>query len=144
MIAQGEFLKLIYATTKERSEIFRRIFNTKPYQILQDKIKERFNLLRNDFSSIDTSIKQHIENIIFPEDNLPQNLLQSEYPSYLEQIISNDSKTFAEMNNSLQKCETELFNISQAIEENNNQKKLLQKQQTIQQFLMIIKIICLS
>ena len=38
------------------------------------------------------------------------------------------------MNNSLQKCETELFNISQAIEENNNQKKLLQKQQTIQQF----------
>ena len=135
MIAQGEFLKLIYATTKERSEIFRRIFNTKPYQILQDKIKERFNLLRNDFSSIDTSIKQHIENIIFPEDNLPQNLLQSEYPSYLEQIISNDSKTFAEMNNSLQKCETELFNISQAIEENNNQKKLLQKQQTIQQFL---------
>lgn len=135
MIAQGEFLKLIYATTKERSEIFRRIFNTKPYQILQDKIKERYNLLKNDFSSIDTSIKQHIENIIFPEDNLPQNLLQSEYPSYLEQIISNDRNTFTEMNNSLQKCETELFNINQAIEENNNQKKLLQKQQAIQQFL---------
>lgn len=135
MIAQGEFLKLIYATTKERSEIFRRIFNTKPYQVLQDKIKERYNFLRNDFSSIDTSIKQHIENIIFPEDNLPQNLLQSEYPSYLEQIISNDRKTFAEIDNSLQKCETELFNISQAIEENNNQKKLLQKQQVIQQFL---------
>ena len=135
MIAQGEFLKLIYATTKERSEIFRRIFNTKPYQILQDKIKERFNFLRNNFSSINTSIEQHIENIIFPEDNLPQNLLQSEYPSYLEQVISNDSNTFTEMNNSLQKCETELFNISQAIEENNNQKKLLQKQQSIQQFL---------
>lgn len=135
MIAQGEFLKLIYATTKERSEIFRRIFNTKPYQVLQDKIKERYNFLRNDFSSIDTSIKQHIENIIVPEDNLPQNLLQSEYPSYLEQIISNDRKTFAEIDNSLQKCETELFNISQAIEENNNQKKLLQKQQVIQQFL---------
>lgn len=135
MIAQGEFLKLIYATTKERSEIFRRIFNTKPYQILQDKIKERYNFLRNNFSSINTSIEQHIENIIFPENNLPQNLLQSEYPSYLEQIISNDRKTFTEMNNSLQKCETELFNISQVIEENNNQKKLLQKQQTIQQFL---------
>lgn len=135
MITQGEFLKLIYATTKERSEIFRRIFNTKPYQVLQDKIKERYNFLRNDFSSIDTSIKQHIENIIFPEDNLPQNLLQSEYPSYLEQIISNDRKTFAEIDNSLQKCETELFNISQAIEENNNQKKLLQNQQIIQQFL---------
>lgn len=135
MIAQGEFLKLIYATTKERSEIFRRIFNTKPYQILQDKIKERFNSLKNDFLSINTSIEQHIENIIFPEDKMPQNLLPSEYPSYLEQIISNDSNTFTEMNNSLQKCETELFNINQAIEENNNQKKLLQKQQVIQQFL---------
>ena len=28
MIAQGEFLKLIHASTKERSDIFRKIFNT--------------------------------------------------------------------------------------------------------------------
>lgn len=36
MIAQGEFLKLIHASTKERSDIFRKIFNTKPYQQLQE------------------------------------------------------------------------------------------------------------
>lgn len=50
MIAQGEFLKLIHASTKERSDIFRKIFNTKPYQQLQEKLKERFNALKKIFS----------------------------------------------------------------------------------------------
>lgn len=53
MIAQGEFLKLIHASTKERSDIFRKIFNTKPYQQLQEKLKERFNALKKDFLLID-------------------------------------------------------------------------------------------
>ena len=68
MIAQGEFLKLIHASTKERSDIFRKIFNTKPYQQLQEKLKERFNALKKDFLLINNSIKQYIETIILPEN----------------------------------------------------------------------------
>ena len=50
MIAQGEFLKLIHASTKERSDIFRKIFNTKPYQQLQEKIKRTLQCPQKRFS----------------------------------------------------------------------------------------------
>lgn len=39
MIAQGDFQKLLLADTKERQGIFREIFKTGGYQILQEKLK---------------------------------------------------------------------------------------------------------
>ncbi|MBE5793895.1 MAG: SMC family ATPase [Clostridiales bacterium] len=40
MIAQGEFLKLLVASTDERRKIFTHIFNTSIYQTLQNRLKE--------------------------------------------------------------------------------------------------------
>lgn len=40
MIAQGEFLKLLHAPSKERKEIFSRIFDTKIYWQIQNRLKE--------------------------------------------------------------------------------------------------------
>lgn len=136
MIAQGEFLRLIYATTKERSEIFRRIFNTKPYQKLQDKIKEKFNALKKDFMLINSSISQYIENIILPEnDDRAQNILAAEYPALLGQIIADDRKTLHDTEKTLHEYEKELFNINQALNENRRQENLLQQQNKYMQFL---------
>ena len=41
MIAQGEFLRLLLADSKERGEIFRRVFSTNLYQTAQRLLKER-------------------------------------------------------------------------------------------------------
>lgn len=41
MIAQGEFLKLLHAPSKERKDIFSRIFNTKVYYRIQMELKDR-------------------------------------------------------------------------------------------------------
>lgn len=41
MIAQGEYLKLLHASSKERKEIFSRIFNTGIYLRVQQKLKEK-------------------------------------------------------------------------------------------------------
>ena len=40
MIAQGDFLKLLQADTRERQAIFRELFHTGYYQVLQDRLKE--------------------------------------------------------------------------------------------------------
>ena len=40
MLAQGDFLKLLLAETKERQEIFRRLFKTERYQTLQFKLED--------------------------------------------------------------------------------------------------------
>ena len=43
MIAQGDYLKLLLASSKERKEIFSRIFNTGIYSRIQAKLKEKNN-----------------------------------------------------------------------------------------------------
>jgi exonuclease SbcC len=44
MIAQGDYLKLLHASSKERKEIFSRIFNTGIFSRIQWKLKEKNNL----------------------------------------------------------------------------------------------------
>lgn len=41
MIAQGEFMKLLHASSKERKEIFARIFDTNVYAAIQMKLREQ-------------------------------------------------------------------------------------------------------
>lgn len=41
MISQGDFLKLLLASTEERQKIFRRIFHTERFAALQDRLKQR-------------------------------------------------------------------------------------------------------
>lgn len=45
MIAQGDYLKLLHASSRERKEIFSKIFNTGIYSRIQMKLKERNNEL---------------------------------------------------------------------------------------------------
>ena len=45
MIAQGEFLKLLLASSKERKEIFAKIFDTDSYAYLQIKLREQSKAL---------------------------------------------------------------------------------------------------
>mgnify|MGYP000665297641 CR=1 FL=1 len=39
MIAQGDFRKLLLADTEERSNIFRKLFHTDIYKVIQEKLK---------------------------------------------------------------------------------------------------------
>lgn len=68
MIAQGDFLKLLFAKTEERSKIFREIFDTKKYQILQDRLKLEKNGLDKEYQDISKSIWQYMDGIQGEED----------------------------------------------------------------------------
>ena len=63
MIAQGDFLKLLLAGTKERQAIFRQIFETKYYQIFQEKLKKAAGDLDRDCADRKRSIKQYLSGI---------------------------------------------------------------------------------
>lgn len=70
MIAQGDFLKLLLAPTKERIEIFRHIFKTKLYSDLQNKLKQEASSLDNNCLQIRQSITQYIAGINCDESSL--------------------------------------------------------------------------
>ena len=50
MIAQGDFQKLLLAETKERSIIFRKIFNTALYQNVQERLKTEVRQQEQDYN----------------------------------------------------------------------------------------------
>ena len=70
MIAQGDFLKLLLATTEERMKIFRQIFNTGNYEILQSQINADFRKIWGEREDLKKSIGQYIEGIVCPTDSV--------------------------------------------------------------------------
>lgn len=69
MIAQGDFLKLLLATTEERKKIFQKLFHTHSYSVLQDKLKAEYSALNNSYNTVSLGIKQYINGISYPEES---------------------------------------------------------------------------
>ena len=133
MIAQGDFLKLLLAKTEERSRIFREIFHTKPYQILQEQLKSASGTLRMEYEEVSRSIGQYVQGIRCNENSLYRTELErvsgknqmvsiKETLDVLKQILEEDSAEILEL-------EQQLTQLEQELEEVNRQ---LGKVQTIQ------------
>lgn len=139
MIAQGDFLKLLLAPTKERIEIFRHIFKTKLYSDLQNKLKQEASSLDNNCLQIRQSITQYIAGINCDESSLycvqvskakNNELPIDECMSLLEKLLADDSqseeKTAAEISNIEKQADKIKLNIQQG--ENISRAKLLLEQ----------------
>ncbi len=70
MIAQGDFLKLLTAPTKDRMEIFRHIFKTDNFSLLQEKLKNETSTLHKEKEAIDASISQYVNGIVCDETDV--------------------------------------------------------------------------
>ena len=81
MIAQGEFLKLLYAKGKERSEIFRKIFGTGYLYEFQEKMKRRHLSCKYEYSNIQDILLEQEESIYIEKDELEYEI----YKKYLKQ-----------------------------------------------------------
>lgn len=68
MIAQGDFQKLLFAGTAERSEIFRQIFHTGLYQELQNRLKEEARVRWKTYDELRRSIVQYLDGIVCVQD----------------------------------------------------------------------------
>ena len=66
MIAQGQFNRLLNATTEDRSRIFRKLFRTQRYQKLQDALQEENARLTARRSSLNTAITTVLGTLAFP------------------------------------------------------------------------------
>ena len=57
MIAQGEFRKVLTAGTDERQKLFRKLFNTQPYNRLMEELSDRSGEIRREFEDRERDLR---------------------------------------------------------------------------------------
>ena len=96
MIAQGDFLKLLLASTEERQKIFRQIFRTTPYQILQDRLKSESAELNRRCQSIRASLEQS-RGLIRCAEEIPPEATAADTLEFLDRVIASGVRAESEL-----------------------------------------------
>ena len=69
MIAQGDFLKLLLASTDDRKKIFQKLFNTQGFFTLQRRLKAEADALENSYREAKNSVRQYVDGILCDAQN---------------------------------------------------------------------------
>ena len=150
MIAQGEFLKLLTADTKDRQEIFRKIFKTGYYEVLQNRLKDSANTLYRQCEAARASVQQYIGGIVCAEEDMLHEKAQqakegvlpfAETVELLETLIDRDEKADAACGKQFETLEKQIGEVNarlikadarrktrEALEENQKQQKVQHEQ----------------
>ncbi len=137
MIAQGDFLKLLFAPTEERKKIFRQIFNTQLYQTIQDKLKRDSSLAWDECEAVRNSIKQYICGIASEENDIQSRKVReakngtlptADIEALLEELIAEDGEKERKLDESIKKTDEELeiinINLGKINEKEKTEKAL--------------------
>ena len=114
MIAQGEFLKLLYADSTERGAIFRKVFHTDLYADFQKKLKEAEKEKRIDFEDGEKRLLQYLQQMTGRE-------LQKTDLHQIETLIREQETTLHEMQQKQAQKETVLAAQEESIQKLNLQ-----------------------
>ena len=124
MIAQGDFRKLLLADTEERSNIFRKLFHTDIYKVIQEKLKFEAGGLDKAYKELLRSIRQYTEQVRYSvEDPLGQQWALMEKNGFegnleeglevLEQFLKADKDTLKALNKQIKENDAKLENMNQ-------------------------------
>lgn len=117
MLAQGDFLKLLLASTDERKKIFQKLFKTQNYYVLQERLKGESGKLSHEYDAIKSSINQYISGIVCDAENpdLAEvdrakngELTTAEIAELLEKLIFDDEKTERNISREIEILQKEL------------------------------------
>lgn len=125
MLAQGDFAKLLLASTEDRKKIFQKIFQTQPYQRLQDEIKAEALKLKADYDRAAQSARQYLQGILCAEGaEYEQSVLAAKrgemssevVKDLLAALISADESGERSVKAALNACDRRLSEIGLGIE----------------------------
>lgn len=120
MIAQGEFRKLLEASTGERKEIFRNIFKTHCAEAVQKRLKDDVRVLANRCKSAQESLQHCVDNVLCDdEDVLALEVKKAKNEAWptaevlelLEKLIDSDEKRSEKLNGELAETEKRLAKV---------------------------------
>lgn len=165
MIAQGEFLKLLYAESSERGAIFRKVFHTDIFADFQQKLKELEKENRNHFEDSEKRLLYFLKQLC-PEGDWggkgtiyhAETILEEEEKALIEyqnqmKVFKDERKSLAELEQTLsaqigkgeinnkriadlQEAKKELAHLLQQEKEKLNKKDFLAKQRLAQNYVL--------
>jgi exonuclease SbcC len=133
MIAQGEFLKVLHASTEDRIEIFRKIFYTDIYKTFQDRVKKDTNGLVAEIKEHSRGYDYSLGNIQIDANSYENAQKLSDAKSglvsagdvieWLTKIISADDEVFSANEKLLEEVNAKLAEINQRFGQAEQDKK---------------------
>ena len=141
MISQGDFRKLLQAGTEERQKIFRDIFRTGFYVLLQSRLKDKAAQVGRETSDAARSIRQYVQGIACSEDSVHSpdvakakdgQMPMAEFREVLDAIVEEDAKAAEKLKSQLSAVEKELDAVKMQLTKaqgRQDTEKQLEKQQ---------------
>ena len=132
MIAQGDFLKLLLASTDERKKIFQKLFHTKNYWFLQESLKAQSSSLAKEYEKASDSINQYIGGILCEDDNplsvsvckaMNGEMTAEDVTELLDKLIKEDADAKEEFTGEIDKKEQKIKELTAQIAKAEEQKK---------------------
>lgn len=131
MIAQGDFLKLLLASTKERSAIFREIFQTEHFLKLQTQVKLEMLSVKYQYEDVKKSISQFLEGVQTVEGPIKKRWQEvwgeqsalTERLEVLESMILEDSQQKKDRNRQQGELEQNIEKMNQQLGRIESRKK---------------------
>ena len=116
MIAQGSFLEILNADTKERGRLFEKVFMTSKYSVLMDRLNQMAKESSIALNDAKLRLQQIISDIRVPE------ILQEQYEQTLETFAMNDIQPVYVLLDKI------IIGAKEGIENLQKQKEQVQKQ----------------
>ncbi len=135
MIAQGDFSRLLLAPTEERKAIFRKIFDTGRFLILQDVLKAKSAEAKNRYEAARLAVLQCSARIMW-EDSEEINAARAgslpaeEVIALLQRLTAEDGQRKNELDGALKQADGELEALNTRAALSEQREKLLKFMQT--------------
>lgn len=145
MIAQGEFMELLRAKSDEKKVIFRKLFNTEPYQRIVEELGQRRKEKQQEIAVIRTECQTEAGHIEIPETyeraeavrEIKEKVIRSErFPvTDMEQLLAELQLLCAYLQGKQQEIEAQMQSAEQ--ERNQAQEKFAKAEQLLQAFVQL-------
>ena len=121
MIAQGDFLKLLFAETKDRQKIFREIFHTGYYETFQNRLKDAVSAVDRSCADTRRSIEQDLRGTLADEDDVDAEELRKakenrlpmeEALALLERLVGKDAGILEQIGSELSSLDQQMGEVN--------------------------------
>ncbi|MBP3597293.1 MAG: SMC family ATPase [Clostridia bacterium] len=140
MLAQGEFLKILFAESKDRTDVFRKIFETDIYNLITRRLNEKAKEQKENLQELKNSFVTNTANIIW--ENIPliceristkelNKLDIEEILVLLEKEIEKNIENYKKSEEDYNSLEKENKNLDEKITKQNDENQKIEKYQKL-------------